>query len=141
MPWFLNMTRCACRLTFDRGRGIGGITVVLRISDTTQRQRESLALLLEQSITKLDASEDQSSITRSQIWETDREISDQRTPERVLRGGADKLIDCAIVLHCPSIEIARAMAKKLRESVRAPSGVSLDGPHIYTFLHSLSVAG
>jgi hypothetical protein len=141
MPWFRNMTRCACRLTEDRGRGIGATTVVLRVTDPSRQQREAIVHALRESLSRLWASAEQDGMTRAQLWETDREISDQRTPERALRGGSDRVIDCAIVLHCPDADTARAAAGKLTESAGALKAAELDGPHIYSLLHSLSVVG
>ena len=141
MPWFRNMTRCACRLSVDLGRGIGGTIVVMRVS-AAEHEREIVARALRDFLPKRLASLNQSEITRAQVWETDREISVQRTPEQALRGEPDRLIDCAVVLHCPSIEIAHVLAKRLLAVVSPIAGASVhDGPHIYTLLHSLSVVG
>jgi len=54
----------------------------------------------------------------------------------------DFVRDCAIVLHCPAPEAARAMARDLIAAL-APklTGAELDGPHTYSLLHTLSVAG
>jgi len=142
MPWFRNMIRCACRLTVDVGRGISGTVVVARITAGADREREAVVRSLRESLSSLLASAEPVSITRAQIWETDRGISDQRTPEQALRGGADRMIDCAIVLHCPTADAARATALKLGATL-TPSlaGAQLDGPHTYTLLHTLSVVG
>jgi hypothetical protein len=141
MPSFRNMTRCACRLTADVGRGIGGTTVVMRVS-AEKHKREIVVRTMRDFLPKLLASFNQAEITRAQVWESDREISDQRTPEQALRGGADRMIDCAVVLHCPSIEIAHVLANRLSAAVSPIAGASVpDGPHIYTLLHSLSVVG
>jgi hypothetical protein len=130
MPWFRNMTRCACRLTTDLGRGIGSNLVVWRIEGV------GLAGSMQESIARLFESAGESGITRAQVWETDREISVQRTPEQALRGGPDRLIDCAVVLHCPSAESARKAAEQLRE---LDSNPMLQSPHLYALLHTLSV--
>jgi hypothetical protein len=136
MPWFRNMTRCACRLTANFGRGIGGTLVVMRCEGA------GLAGSMRDCVSRLYESAGEASLTRAQLWVTDREISAQRTPEQALRGGADRLIDCAIVLHCPSVEAARSVSKQLKELLPANlGGAALDGPHIYTLLHSLSVIG
>jgi len=142
MPWFRNMTRCACRLTADVGRGIGGTVVVARITADADGEREAAARSARESLSTLLEAAAQSTITRAQLWQTDREISDQRTPEQALRGGPDRMIDCAIVLHCPALEAARAMAQDLNAEL-APklTGAELDGPHTYSLLHTLSVAG
>jgi hypothetical protein len=142
MPWFRNMTRCACRLTADVGRGIGGTLVVMQAAAQADREREGIVRSVRESLPKLLESLEAGSTTRAQLWETDREISDQRTPEHALRGGPDRMIDCAMVLHCPAPEIARATAKRLQAAL-APilRGATLDGPHTYTLLHSLSVVG
>lgn len=142
MPWFRNMTRCACRLTADVGRGIGGTVVVARITAGVQAEREAVVRSARESLSGLLESVAPGTITRAQLWQTDREISDQRTPEQALRGGPDRMIDCAIVLHCPVPEIARAMARELNVAVTPKlAGAELEGPHTYTLLHSLSVAG
>jgi len=130
MPWFRNMTRCACRLTADFGRGIGSNLVVWRIEGAGR------AASIHESVSQLFEAAAESSITRAQVWETDREISVQRTPEQALRGGPDRLIDCAVVLHCPSVESARKAAKQLRG---IDSGAALENPHLYSLLHTLSV--
>jgi len=130
MPWFRNMTRCACRLTTDLGRGIGSNLVVWRIDAA------GLAGSLQESVSRLFESAADSGITRAQVWETDREISVQRTPEQALRGGPDRLIDCAVVLHCPSAESARKAAEQLSE---IDSSAMLQSPHLYGLLHTLSV--
>jgi hypothetical protein len=142
MPWFRNMTRCACRLTADVGRGIGGTVVVVQAAAPADREREGVVSSVRESLPKLLESTGEGNITRAQIWETDREISDQRTPEQALRGGPDRMIDCAMVLHCPTLESARATARRL-QAVLSPSlaGAVMDGPHKYTLLHSLSVVG
>ena len=141
MPWFRNMTRCASNLTADLGSGIGGTTVVMRVS-AAEHEREIVARAMRDFLPKLLASSSQAEVTRAQVWETDREISVQRTPEQALRGEPDRLIDCAVVLHCPGIEIAHVLAKRLIAAVSPVAGASvLDGPHIYTLLHSLSVVG
>jgi hypothetical protein len=142
MPWFRNMTRCACRLTADLGRGIGGIVVVVRIGGAADGERAKLASLVQESVSQLFESAGETSITRAQVWQTDREISVQRTPEQALRGGPDRLIDCAVVLHCPSVELARSTTRQLGEIWPAQlATVALDGPHVYALLHSLSVVG
>jgi len=130
MPWFRNMTRCACRLSTDLGRGIGSNLVVWRVEGA------GLAASIQQSVAQLFESAAESGITRAQVWETDREISAQRTPEQALRGGPDRLIDCAVVLHCPSVESGRKAAKQMRE---LDSSGRLASPHLYTLLHTLSV--
>jgi hypothetical protein len=142
MPWFRNMTRCACRLTADVGRGIGGTVVVARVTAGAEHEREAVARSVRESLPRLLESAGPAGITRAQVWETDREISDQRTPEQALRGGADRMIDCAVVLHCPTADIARATARQLQAAL-APklAGAELDGPHTYTLLHMLSVVG
>jgi hypothetical protein len=130
MPWFRSMTRCACRLTTDLGRGIGSNVVVWRIEGA------GLAGAIQESVSRMFESAAESGTTRAQVWETDREISVQRTPEQALRGGPDRLIDCAVVLHCPSVESARNAAKQLLE---LDSSAGLASPHLYTLMHSLSV--
>jgi hypothetical protein len=137
MPWFRNMTRCACRLRSDRGRGIGSVNVVLRVTDSTRAGSRPLLTAIDQ----LYASGDESIITRAQVWETDRQISNQRTPEQALRGGADQMVDAALVLHCASVESARKIAGQLRELSLTNAGAVCEGPYIYAFLHSLSVVG
>jgi hypothetical protein len=142
MPSFRNMTRCACRLTLDSGRGIGGNVVVVRVTAAAERERVGAARALRESLSELFASQGEGTITRAQVWETDRKISDQRTPEQALRGGSDQMIDCAAVLHCPTSDAARATARRLKEALAASlSGAQLDGPHTYTLLHTLSVVG
>ena len=47
MPWFRNMTRCACRLTADFGRGIGSNLVVWRIEGA------GLAASIQESVSQL----------------------------------------------------------------------------------------
>ena len=142
MPWFRNMTRCACRLTADTGRGIGGTVVVARFTASAEHEREAVARSVHEALPPLLESAGKANITRGQVWETDRRISDQRTPEQALRGGPDRMIDCAIVLHCPTPEIARATARQLH-AVLTPNlaNAALDGPHTYALLHSLSVVG
>ncbi len=142
MPWFRNMTRCACRLTADVGRGIGGSVVVTRITARTQSERDRAARSARECLASLFGSATRGAITRGQLWETDRAISDQRTPEQALRGGADRIIDCAVVLHCPTAELARTSARELNTAL-APklADADLDGPHTYTLRHSLSVVG
>ena len=49
MPSFRNMTRCACRLTSDTGRGIGGTVVVVRVSAAAEREREGRGAQLRES--------------------------------------------------------------------------------------------
>jgi len=141
MPAFRNMTRCACRLTLDTGRGIGGTLAVVRVSAAAESERKGVARALREALSKLLGSAGKGSITRAQVWETDREISDQRTPEQALRGGADRMIDCAAVLHCPTPESARAAARQLHALAGNLTGAQVDGPHTYTLLHSLSVVG
>ena len=142
MPWFRNMTRCACRLTADVGRGIGGTVVVARITAGAESEREAVARCARESLSSLLESAAPGTITRAQLWETDREISDQRTPEQALRGGRDRLIDCAIVLHCPIPEVARSMARDLNAALTPKlASAELDGPHTYALLHTLSVVG
>jgi hypothetical protein len=81
-------------------------------------------------------------VTRAQAWQTDPVISVQRTPEQALRGEPDRLVDYALVLHCPTVDSAREAAKSLRSAAAAVVGdKTIDGPHLYSFMHSLSVAG
>jgi hypothetical protein len=143
MPWFRNMTRCACRLTVDVGRGIGGAITAARISGIDEGTRIDLIGTLRKATTQfVVVVVEETGVTRAQVWETDREVSAQRTPEQALRGGADRLIDCAIVLHCPSIELAQAAASRLRAAISPLLGSAvLEGPQAYALLHSLSVAG
>ena len=141
MPWFRNMTRCACRLTVDVGRGIGGAMAAARISGIDEHNRTDLISAVRKAAAQLIMVE-QTSVTRAQVWETDREVSAQRTPEHALRGGADRLIDCAIVLHCPSIELAQAAASRLQAAISPILGSAvLEGLQAYALLHYLSVAG
>jgi hypothetical protein len=142
MPWFRNMTRCACRVTGDVGRGIGGTVVVARITASAEGEREAVARSVRESLPRLLESAGPAGITRAQVWETDREISDQRTPEQALRGGPDRMIDCAVVLHCPTADIARTTARQLHGALPPNlAGLQLEGPHLYALLHSLSVVG
>jgi len=141
MPWFRNMTRCACRLTVNVGRGIGGAMAAARISGIDERDRTSLISAVRKAAGQLVLVEE-TGVTRAQLWETDREVSAQRTPEQALRGGADRLIDCAIVLHCPSIELAQAAASRLQAAISPMLGSAvLEGLQAYALLHCLSVAG
>jgi hypothetical protein len=141
MPSFRNMTRCACRLALDEGRGVGGTVVVARIRAAVEDARKQATRVAHQAASDLLASAGAPGVTRFQLWDTDREISDQRTPEQALRGGPDQLIDCAAVLHCAGPDTARAAAAQLHAAL-APilRPTELDGPDLYTLLHSLSAA-
>src|SRR5215475_13702623 len=90
MPWFRTMIRCACRVTVNAGRGIGGVTAVVRINGVPENKRGNLTSSLRDAVPRLMESAAATGITRAQLWETDREISDQRTPERAMRGDADR---------------------------------------------------
>ena len=141
MPAFRNMTRCACRVVVDAGRGIGGTVVVARTAARAEAEREALARMMRVAVQSIVGAVKEPDVTRIQMWETDRAISDQRTPEQALRGGPDRMIDCAVVMHCPRLETARAAAKQLQGRLEeAAAGAHLDGPHLYTLMHMLSVA-
>jgi hypothetical protein len=139
MPSFRNMTRCACRITTDMGRGLGGAIAVARISGAAASPERTAAL--DAAVAGV-AEAAGNAVTRAQAWQTDPVISVQRTPEQALRGEPDRLVDYALVLHCPTVDSAREAAKSLRSAAAAVVGdKTIDGPHLYSFMHSLSVAG
>jgi len=139
MPWFRDMTRCACRITVDVGRGIGGAVATIRLSGTADAESDLRARLAREGLQQSRASEQGGAVTRIQLWETDRDITVQRTAEHGLRGGPDRLVERIIVLHSSSPELAHACATKLRAGVFGGGETpGLDGPFVYTLMHCLS---
>ena len=139
MPWFQNMTRCACRVEVDLGRGIGGAVAVLRFTAASGRADE-LRDRLTQEVSP-DMVTPGRDVVRAQLWGTDRNISDQRTPEQAMRGGADRMVDQIVVLHASSVEQARGCATELHAiASRVREAAQVDGPHIYSLMHTLSGA-
>ena len=139
MPSFRNMTRCACRVSVDLGRGIGGAVAVMRLTSASGRESDLRARLVREMSPDLVGSG--SDIIRAQLWETDRKISDQRTPEQVLRGGPDRMVDQVVVLHASSVEQARDSGIKL-QAIVSPRGeaATVEGPHLYSLMHALAAA-
>lgn len=137
MPWFRNMTRCACRVSGDVGRGIGSAVALLLLTAVPGRESELRAQLLREISPELVGPG--RDCLRAQLWETDRKISDQRTPEQVLRGGPDRMVDQIVVLHGSSPEQARVGATRLRAlASQVREAAEAEGPHVYTLLHYLS---
>jgi len=140
MPWFRMMTRCACRVSVDVGRGIGGAVAVLRFTAASGRADELRDRLTRE--VSPDFVAPGREIIRAQLWETDREISDRRTPEQVLRGGPDRMVDQIVLLHASSLEQARASVTELQAiASRVGEAAEIQGPHVYTLMHALSAVG
>jgi hypothetical protein len=139
MPWLRDMMRCACRITVDAGRGIGGVVATLRLSGSAGADPDLQARLARYGLQFSGASEQDRAVTRLQLWETDRDITVQRSAEHGLRGGPDRVVDKIVVLHSFSPDLAYASAMKLRTGVFQSGETSgLDGPFVYTLMHCLS---
>jgi hypothetical protein len=137
MPWVRNMTRCACRVRVDVGRGIGSVAVVMRASAEPQRTQALGKRVAE--IISLDLVAPPSELIRVQLCETDRAISDQRTPEQVLRGGPDRMVDHIVIAHTSSLEEGRAALARIQDVSRPLTEAGeMIGPHLYTLMHCLS---
>jgi hypothetical protein len=141
MPWFRDMTRCACRITVDVGGGIGGVVATMRLSGGTEGGPDLRTQIARDGLQLSGASEQGGAVTRLQLWETDRDITLQRTAEHGLRGGPDRLVGKIVVLHSFSPDLAYASAMKLRAGLFDAGETSgLDGPFVYTLMHCLSAS-
>jgi len=139
MPWFRNMTRCACRVSVDAGRGIGGAVAVVRLTAAPGQEQALRAQLLREVSPDLVAPGRDA--IRAQLWETDRAISDQRTPEQVLRGGPDRMVDQVVVLHASSVERARACATRLKRlAAQVREAAEAEGPQAYVLMQCLAAS-
>jgi len=138
MASFRNMNRTACRQTVDLGRGVGSAAVTLEM-EAAAGQEDSLRRRISDSLfPDLLKSPGATGFLRCKLWEGDPAITDQKTAEQALRGGADKMVNWVVVVETSSPEQAEKAGQELAASLFSQGGAErIDPPHVYRLLHCL----
>ena len=138
MASFRNMNRTACRQTIDLGRGVGSAAVTMEM-EATPGQEDDLRRKISDSLFRdLLKSPGATGILRCQLWEGDPGITDQKTAEQALRGGADKTVNWVVVIETSSPAQAEKAGQSLAASLLSQGGAKRVGPpYGYRLLHYL----
>jgi len=138
MASFRNMNRTACRQTIDLGRGVGSAAVTMEM-EATPGQEDALRRKISDSLfPDLLKSPGAAGILRCQLWEGDPGITDQKTAEQAIRGGADKMVNWVVVIETSSPAQAEKAGQRLAASLLSQGGAKRVGPpYGYRLLHYL----
>lgn len=139
MASFRNMNRTACRQTIDLGRGVGSAAVTMEIEAAAGKEDSLRGKISASLFPELLQSPGATGLLRCQLWEGDPGVTDQKTAEQALRGGADKMVNWVVVIEASSPGQAEKAGQRLGAYPFTQNGAKKVGPaHIYRLLHYLS---